>query len=76
MCVLVCVSLSSCMWIVQQQINGLFPPSFFPPPPLGIVVCEGVMLGVVGCGAVWGGGGIGLGGVAVWFSGMWVKEPP
>ena len=45
-------------------------------------MCEGVTLGAVGCAGVGGGGGLvlrvwflGLGCVAVWLSGLWVKNP-
>ena len=46
------------MQIAPKQMKGLVLGSLLPPPPPGVVVCEGLTLGAVGCG---GGGGFGLG---------------
>ena len=55
MCVCVCVCLCvRGMQTAPKEIKGLILASLLTPL-LGIVVCEGVTLGAVGCGGLGGG---------------------
>ena len=90
--VCVCVSVCECVFVSVCSRHAYCPEadkgassSCIVHPPI-LVVYEGVTLGAVGCGRVWGVGGgggallwgvwfLGLGCVRVWCSGPWVNKP-